>query len=96
MALKCHELLGGKGERIPLETEVKTEEEHCCIVLVGSLILIPPSLPPAAIPLFWLLFSSPLSNPKVLPAAERDGGGRREGTIDGRIIGNESAVATAI
>ena len=28
MALKCHELLGGKVERIPLEVEVKTEDEH--------------------------------------------------------------------
>ena len=37
-------LLGGKGERIPLEVEVKTEEERCCIVLMGSLILIPPAL----------------------------------------------------
>ena len=58
MALKCHELLGGKGEGIPLKVEVKTEEEHCCIVLMGSLILIPPSLPVS-----WLLFSSPARQP---------------------------------
>ena len=65
MALKCHELLGGKGEGIPPEVEVKTEEEHCCIVLLmGSLILIPPSLP-----VFWLLFSSPPLQP--LSAARR-------------------------
>ena len=76
-----------------MEVEVKTEEEHwhCCIVLMGSLILIPPSRSSGC------CFPHPLANPKVLPAAERDSGSReREGTIDGRIIGNESAVATAI